>query len=146
MPDNLVGLVLFVAFITPGYLWVRLEERARPRPDRSGLLEVAELLTIGVLASLFAAAFVGWLGARVPGLLDVSSWADAERADEYLAEHWIKAGVSLLGVVLSANVGVLDHSLTSALTRSITQASNLSPDNSPAARAPMTSSVSSPSG
>lgn len=107
MPDNFVSFVLFVAFITPGYVWIRLEERARPRPDRSGILEVAELLTIGVLASFAAAAFVGWLGTRVSGLFDVPSWAKAQRPSEYLAAHAINAGSSVLVAVLVANLGVL---------------------------------------
>jgi hypothetical protein len=58
IPTTLLGLAVLAAGLGPGYLFVRVEERRRPRIERSQLLEVAELLFIGGLASTTAALAV----------------------------------------------------------------------------------------
>lgn len=55
IPTTALGLAVFTAGLGPGYLFLRVEERRRPRPERSGLLEAIELLVIGSFASLTAA-------------------------------------------------------------------------------------------
>lgn len=103
VPTNFVGLALFVVFITPGYLWVRIEERSRPRPDRSPLLELAELLMVGAVASLVAAVLVAELGSRVKSLLDVGDWIGASDRGGVLRAHLAPAMNSLLLAVLIAH-------------------------------------------
>ena len=105
MPTTFVGLALFVAFATPGYMWVRVEERARPRPDRSQLLEAAELLTVGAVASLISAAIVATLGSFLRPLLDVAAWARAADPSAYVQAAILSTLTSLLLTVLLANVG-----------------------------------------
>jgi Family of unknown function (DUF6338) len=48
IPDTLLGLLLFVGSIGPGYVWVLYAERRRPREERSAILEAAELAFVGV--------------------------------------------------------------------------------------------------
>lgn len=62
MPSSLTGLVLFAAFVLPGYVWMRVEETRRPRPNRSGLTEAADLVFIGLIATSLAAIIVVWFG------------------------------------------------------------------------------------
>jgi hypothetical protein len=105
VPTTFVGLALFVAFITPGYMWVRVEERARPRPDRSQLLEVAELLVIGAFASLLSAALVAVLGSHLRPLLNTAAWVGASEPSAYLQAHAMRGLASLVLTVLLANGG-----------------------------------------
>lgn len=104
-PTTFLGLALFVAFIIPGYMWVRVEERARPRPDRSPLLEAAELVAVGALASTVAAGLAALLGAQLRPLLNVQRWIDAPEPSAYLQANALRAVASLLFVVILANLG-----------------------------------------
>ena len=54
IPGTLAGLLVFAASIGPGYVWVRIEEKRRPRPERTPLLEAAELFFVGATASTVA--------------------------------------------------------------------------------------------
>ena len=56
IPDSVFGLLLLAASLGPGYMYVRIAERRNPRPNRSALLETAELITVG--GSCSAVAFV----------------------------------------------------------------------------------------
>lgn len=103
MPTNFIGLALFVVFITPGYLWVRVEERSRPRPDRSQLLEVAELLMVGAVASFLAAGFLAALGPHLGALLNVADWIGAPDRTAFLSGRLVQAMNSLLLTVLTAH-------------------------------------------
>jgi hypothetical protein len=49
VPSTVIGLVLFAALVVPGYVWIRAVEKLRPRPGRSGLTEVADLVFVGLL-------------------------------------------------------------------------------------------------
>ncbi len=51
IPSTVVGLAIFTATLGPGYIFVRVEERRRPRIARTPLLEIAELLFIGTFSS-----------------------------------------------------------------------------------------------
>lgn len=85
IPANLIGLVLFVLVLAPGWLWVRIAEKRQVRPDRSPLLEAAELVVTGVVFTAVAAAVVvavgngnGWL----PELRDVTASGSTYAQDE----------------------------------------------------------------
>ncbi len=103
MPNTFVGLALFVAFITPGYLWVRAEERSRPRPERSQLLEVAQLLMVGAVASLTALSVVATLGAHLRPFLNLAAWVAAPDPAEYVSRWLPQALRSLLLTVFIAH-------------------------------------------
>jgi Family of unknown function (DUF6338) len=58
IPDTVLGLLLFVGSIGPGYVWVLVEERRTPREERSALLEAAELAFVGVACTGISALVV----------------------------------------------------------------------------------------
>lgn len=85
IPANLVGLVLFVLVLAPGWLWVRVAERRQVRPDRSALLEAAELVVTGVIFTAVAAAVVVAIGngkGLLPELRDVTASGSTYAQDE----------------------------------------------------------------
>jgi Family of unknown function (DUF6338) len=98
VPGNLFALVLFLAAVAPGYIFIRATERYRSVPERSTLLEAAELIVIGA-ASTTAASLVGlslaffWDSAFV----DVERWADD--GNGYLRDEPYRAAFSI-GFVL----------------------------------------------
>lgn len=62
MPTTLWGFLVLVGVLGPGYAWVRYAERRKPRPSRSGILEAADVIYIGVSAT--SAALIFLLAAR----------------------------------------------------------------------------------
>lgn len=48
---TLLGLLLFAASLGPGYVYLRVAELREPRQERSQLVEAAELVFAGVVAS-----------------------------------------------------------------------------------------------
>jgi len=84
IPNTVLGLVVLAAALGPGYVFVRVEERRRPRPTRSALLETAELVVIGGFASTLAFGFVAAVAAH-------SGWLDekalAKNSTQYLLAH-----------------------------------------------------------
>lgn len=54
IPSTTLGLVVAIAALGPGYLFLRVAERRSARPDRSGLIEAVELAAIGAFASTVA--------------------------------------------------------------------------------------------
>jgi hypothetical protein len=102
IPGNLVGLILFLAAVAPGYVFVRTSERFRARPGRSALLEAAELLVIGAacttIASLIAVGLAEWLGG---GFLDIPAWA--EQGNDYLRGEPYRLAWSVGFVLLVAS-------------------------------------------
>jgi hypothetical protein len=76
IPSSLLGLVVLAASIGPGYVWVRVAETRVPRGPRTQLLEIAELIVIGGLASTLSFLFVLSLASAI-SFID----ADALAAD-----------------------------------------------------------------
>jgi hypothetical protein len=63
IPSTALGLLIFVAALGPGFVYLRTAERRAPRPDRSGLLEAVELTITGAAASTAATLLVTLVGA-----------------------------------------------------------------------------------
>lgn len=85
IPANLVGLLLFVLVLAPGWLWVRVAERRQVRPDRSALLEATELVVTGVISTAVAAVAVVGVGTAVgwlPNLHTVTAAGSTYVQDE----------------------------------------------------------------
>ncbi len=84
IPSTLLGLLVFAASIGPGYVYVSIAERRQPRTSRSGLLEVAELITVGGLTS--TVALLLWLL-----VAEASDWVDlagvSKGATAYAVTH-----------------------------------------------------------
>jgi len=69
IPATVTGLVVFLASVGPGYLYVRLVERWRPYRERTALREAAEIVVSGSLATLLGVV-VASLVADAISLLD----------------------------------------------------------------------------
>lgn len=68
---NVLELLLLAAALGPGWVWVNVAERRVARPNRSGLLEAAELVVMGALCTT-AAALVVLSAAQAVGAIDVA--------------------------------------------------------------------------
>jgi small nuclear ribonucleoprotein (snRNP)-like protein len=98
MPSSLTGLVLFAALVLPGYVWIRAAEKWHPRPERSGLTEVAELVFIGLVASTTAVTLVIWVG-------DLNLDQMVREGSDYLLADPQLIVTSALSVMLLSTVG-----------------------------------------
>lgn len=75
MPNTLFGVLVFVAALGPGFVYVQIAERARPRQSRSAIGESVELVVIGAMATTFSSLLVFGLG-DATGLLAVQDLAN----------------------------------------------------------------------
>jgi hypothetical protein len=81
LPGNLLALVLLLAAVAPGYVYVRVAERYQSRLDRSALVETVELVAIGAACTTVAVLLAVGLEGLVDGVvLDVSRWASQGNA------------------------------------------------------------------
>jgi Family of unknown function (DUF6338) len=84
IPSTLLAAILFAASIGPGYVWIRVAERRAARPARTGLLEAAELIFVGSVASTVSFLVVIAIAAHY-------SWFDsngfASQGHKYLLRH-----------------------------------------------------------
>jgi hypothetical protein len=75
IPGNWIGLLLLLAALAPGYVFTRVAERRFPRPERSQLWELAELLVIGAACTTIAGlVFVGINEVAHGVVIDASTW------------------------------------------------------------------------
>lgn len=102
IPSTVLGLVVLAAALGPGYVFVRVEERRRARPARSALLETAELIVIGGLASTTAFAVVA-AAATQWGWLDERQLAHDRSA--YLLRHVSGSAAFVLATLALSYVG-----------------------------------------
>lgn len=101
VPGNVAGLLVFLAALTPGYAWVRVAERYRPRPARSSLFEAVELATAGAFATTLAAALASAVAPHWPGMfIDIEKWAHA--GNSYLQGEPYRAMRTLVFVIVAA--------------------------------------------
>lgn len=98
IPYTTLGLIVSLAALGPGYLYIRAAEVRSPRPERSGLVEAVELVVIGAFASTLSLIIV----------VLVAGWANAVNAHSLLVtptlyfHHHAFAVVELLGLALIA--------------------------------------------
>jgi hypothetical protein len=96
IPNSVFGLLVVATSIGPGYLFVRIAERKTPRPARSTLLEIAELIAVGGSCSVLA-LLVSLLIARWTGKVDLR--ALGRDGTEYTLTHPVPVLTLLLGVL-----------------------------------------------
>lgn len=101
IPETLLSLILFAATVGPGYVFVRVAERREPRPNRSQLLEAAELVLVGGAATAFAAVAVALLY-QATGWLDLKELSDAPR--DYTIENPLAVLTMILFVMVLSYV------------------------------------------
>jgi hypothetical protein len=104
IPDTLLGLLLFVGSIGPGYVWVRVEERRRPREERSAILEAAELAFVGVACTGCSALVVLAVVNEWDGL-EVDTSRLAREGVSYLVAEPVRA-LGILLVILAFSYGL----------------------------------------
>ena len=99
IPSTLLGLLLFLGAVGPGYVYLRVSERRRPHVGRTGVAEAAEFLVTGALASAFAAVL--WIC-----LLDATGQLNTEKLAakprSYLLEHLTQVSLIFMGVLITA--------------------------------------------
>jgi uncharacterized protein DUF6338 len=99
IPDSALGLLVVAAGLGPGYLFVRIAERRNPRPARSALLEIAELVTVGGVCTAIA-LFVGLVVADKTDKVDLR--ALSRDGTDYALTHPTPVFTLLLGVLAGA--------------------------------------------
>ncbi|MEV6373180.1 DUF6338 family protein [Micromonospora musae] len=101
MPATVLGVVIFVALLLPGYLYERRRERDIPQRTRSPLRETMSVLFVGVAADGFAGLILAsaWstLPVRAP---DLAALLRTPR--EYvIAKPWLVTGWAVGGMALA---------------------------------------------
>lgn len=66
MPTTFVGLVLFVVFLTPGFIYASQRRRIVPTAERSVLMETAATLSISLAANAITLAIFGVIRGVAP--------------------------------------------------------------------------------
>jgi len=134
LPASAVAAILVISLI-PGWLFLRLSEKARRPRHQSDLQEVLELVAMGVLTTGLAVALVAAL--RPAGLLSLDiPPADARGLRELAASV---VGTVLLALGLAAVFGVIVAKTSPAPTASLVTSvwwDVLGAENVPAGRAP----------
>ena len=99
IPNTVFGLLALAASLGPGYAYIRIAERRNPRPARSALLELAELLAVGgscTLVVLLAALPV----AEETGRIDLPAFAADAR--HYTAEHPVPVLTVVIAILVAS--------------------------------------------
>jgi hypothetical protein len=94
IPTSLLAVVVFAASIGPGYVWVSVAETRTPRRRRTQLLELAELVIVGGLASTLAflvvASITSWAG-----------WLDTEALASDGTSYLLRNPTTALGITFA---------------------------------------------
>lgn len=100
-PTSVLGAILFLSVLLPGFAWLWTSERRGPMTIRPPTVAIAELAVVGTLAAALVFALVALGGTRVGWLFDVSAWLRAPDATVYFANHFWQAlasfGVQIVG-------------------------------------------------
>jgi hypothetical protein len=99
VPESVVGLLLLFAALGPGFVWVRVAERRTAQPERSPLLETAQLVSVGGLCSLASAALMLWVASEL-NVIDVE--AVRRQGATYALLNPLRAFVVLAGAAMAA--------------------------------------------
>lgn len=102
IPSTLTGVLVFLASVGPGYLYVRVIEQWRPFRERTPFREAAEIVVSGALATTVAVVLSMNIGQQT-GLLSIA--ALATDPGQYLARHPPRAG-GVIAIVLALSYGI----------------------------------------
>lgn len=107
IPDSIAALLIVAAIFGPGYAFIRVAERRDPRPARSALLELTELVSIGLscsaattLAGIVVAEETGWVDVEALGR-DGTAYALANPTPVFLAFGVVLLASFILASLLS---------------------------------------------
>lgn len=101
IPSTILGALVLLAVIAPGYSYIRIAERRSLRPVRSRLLETTELAVVGLTSTVITAAGL-LLVAEVWGgpLVELDEWA--AHGNQYVVDEANAAAVSFGTVVVGS--------------------------------------------
>lgn len=102
IPSTILGLLLAVAGLSPGYVYISYASRRRPRVEKSVLIESGEFLLFGVAATGSAAGLVLLLGewGVFPFAVSLQDWV--REGWVYVQDDpWRIVGSALLTFVLA---------------------------------------------
>lgn len=109
LPYTTLGLLIFVAVLIPGLVWLRVSEARVFRPQRSPVLEVTELAILGFCFTTGAALLVAALSlVWSPPLLDILVWITTPNMSDYLLGNlpqFILSGLSTVALSITFAAG-----------------------------------------
>jgi hypothetical protein len=97
IPSSIAGVLVFLASVGPGYVYVRIRENWRPYVERTPLREAAQIVVAGSLATVAGVVVTLNVG-KALNFLDTN--ALAERPGHYLTTHPAATGWSALGILI----------------------------------------------
>ena len=86
-PTTVVGVIVFLAVLLPGFAWLWISERRGPMTTRSPSVAIAELAVVGTFAAAIAFTLVVLLGTALSWLVDVRAVLRATDLSAFLADH-----------------------------------------------------------
>lgn len=100
IPDSLLGLVLLVALLTPGFVYLETRERRHPGIEYSALRETSVVVVASVVALTVSVLLIALLRSVAPGATpDVGAYVrdgeQALRANYVEAFVWLSAAVAM---------------------------------------------------
>lgn len=102
IPATALGLVVAIAALGPGYVFIRVSERRNARAERSGLLETVELAVIGAFATTVALVVV----LAIAGAADiVNIHALGKDSSQYSRNHPLRL-LWVFGIVVLTAYGI----------------------------------------
>ena len=93
-PTTILGVILFLAVLLPGFAWLWASERRGPMVVRPATVAIAELAVVGTFVAAVACGVVVFLGTRYSWLVDVPVWLTSDDPWAYLGEHFWQAWTS----------------------------------------------------
>jgi Family of unknown function (DUF6338) len=102
VPTTLVGVLVFVASVGPGYVYVKVAERWRPYVERTALREAAEIIVTGSIATSVG-VLVALMFGKLLSFLDVTALSN--QTGQYVVRHPGHASLGVL-VVLVVSYGL----------------------------------------
>jgi hypothetical protein len=119
MPSGLVGVLVFLFGVAPGYLYRRAIWRRVPHEKKGGLTEAAELISAGAFASAIAVLVVLGAAEFTTALLSLENLT---AGTDYLRAHpWQAIWAGLSAVLLAAALAWFAGTLTATIrSRDIT--------------------------
>ena len=102
MPSTVTGVLVFLASVGPGYVYVKVREQWRPYVERTPLREAAEIIVSGALATTVGVV-VALIAARIFHFISLRGLANAP--GHYLVVHPGRTGVGLV-IVLVVSYGL----------------------------------------
>lgn len=92
-PPFTITALLIVLALVPGWIYLRLVERLRPRSVDNALHQLLEVLAVGAVTTGGSALLIALVPHRIlPFTLDLDAWVAGGPA--YIREHWRSAALS----------------------------------------------------